>query len=300
MNYIKNYYTLKAIFIKKMLLNIIMSIASLEATSRILENTNPYVIARREEEKKQRNNQEKKAQETIERYYSNIFYNEKKQEINLKKKPEQNLNIINKFKNLSIEKQNLMKGLNGLYRLYNEFNMQLKGNTNYTKTNILKQKTSFCNTSKLILDKIDEYKFNGYFSSFDNKMKGTQKFICEGIFTKSGKDCIILSNRSIDKINKLSDDELDIRIRAVDGSILILHNLRNVISNRYPKSQARSPVNANSHGGKKNNKLNNKVKIEKLKLKNKKEVEKMKNNQKKEIISLKNKQKKELNKLKNM
>lgn len=290
MNYIKNYYTLKAIFIKKMLLNIIMNKRPVymnwnQSKGRILENTNPAVIAKREEEKKQRNNQNKIDQETIERYYSNIFYNEKKQEINLKNRPEQNLNIIGKFKNLSIEKQNLMKGLNGLYRLYNEFNMELKGNTNYTQTNILEQKTSFCKTSKLILDKIALHQYNGYFSYFDNWMKGTQKFICEGIFTKSGKNCIILSNRSIDKINKLSDEELDIRIRAVNNSILILHNLRNV---------------TRMHGGKKNNKLNNKVKIEKLKLKNKKEVEKMKNNQKKEIISLKNKQKKELNKLKNM
>ena len=280
MNYIKNYYTLKAIFIKKILLNIIMSNGTLPNNHNFFDHQHKPT----ESQKNYRESIEKKYQKYKDKYYSNEFFDENMKNTSL----EDYLKNYNDKEYLTAEQKLIYKGLNGLYRLTAKINDE--------NSNLIKGKTNFCTI-------IPQSKFNtsnklrDHYTNYVNAMKKVQKFICKGFLFRSGKDCIILSNRSIEKIKTIKGI-------LIPGQFL---DTINTCFDHYKWFLGTTKINnllrnksIDTYGGKKNNNLNNKVKIEKLKLKNKKEVEKMKNKQKKEIISLKNKQKKELNKLKNM
>ena len=148
--------------------------------------------------------------------YNNQFMTNYRANVTL----EEFLSIRKNLPQLNNNQKDLLKAMNTLYKLHADFAIKLKKINNINNINKLKKntKTGFCSSVYI-----------------DNKSKN---IMCSGTFQKSAKKSIILTNKLIQKVSTMNDNEVTDKIEILDESIEniegILFFINKNILNNYP------------------------------------------------------------------
>ena len=175
-------------------------------------------------------------------YYHNQFMiNNNNNIITLENFLKTKKNQLKLNKELSVDKINLLKAMNTLYRLH----AGLDTNSQEVSKNT---KTGFCK------------------SKYINKK--SKNIMCNGVFQKSAKKSIILTNELIQKVSKMDDNDVSIKLNILNVNIEKIEKIEKINTINFTEN----PIGNEGGiviGGDKKKKLGNKNKAELQKLKNK-------------------------------
>lgn len=145
--------------------------------------------------------------------YNNQFMTNYRANVTL----EEFLNIRKNLPQLNNNQKDLLKAMNTLYKLHADFAIKIKKINNINKLN-KNTKTGFCSSVYI-----------------DNKSKN---IMCSGTFQKSAKKSIILTNKLIQKVSTMNDNEVINKIEILDESIENIEQklffINKNILNNYP------------------------------------------------------------------